>query len=64
MRDRDWNEIDIDFDAPGCDGHCPCPACAMADAEERRLKAAGRLPDDDEMIDLGALASLGRKGAA
>lgn len=61
---RDWNEIDIDSDAPPCTEHCRCPLCVASDVEENRLLFRLDGPD----IDLGALAIAAarpwREGAA
>lgn len=52
---REWNEVDIDWDSPPCTPDCPCPLCQQADRDEAVMLA--RLNDADaEMIDLGALA--------
>lgn len=60
MRDREWNEVDLDWDSPACVEGCQCPLCQQSDRDEARLLA--RVDSTDaELIDLDELELVCRR---
>lgn len=61
MRDREWNEPDIDWDSPPCVEGCQCPLCQHGDREEDALLARLDAADRAGALDLESLAVLASK---